>query len=69
MTMFLKTIILKIPLKFYYRYVETVCGTLKLILETFGPLLKSCLNPAAGIGVDITAEERYRLILLPLCIL
>ncbi|CAI9720666.1 katanin p80 WD40 repeat-containing subunit B1 [Octopus vulgaris] len=40
------------------RYVETVCGTLKLILETFGPLLKSCLNPSAGIGVDITAEER-----------
>lgn len=40
------------------RYIETGCCTLKLILKTFGHLLKSSISPPGGIGVDISAEER-----------
>lgn len=40
------------------RYLETGCCTLKLILKTFGHLLKSSISPLREIGVDISAEER-----------
>lgn len=42
-------------------YVKCCCKVLKLILKSFGPLIKSNLaTPPSHAGVDITKEERYK---------
>jgi len=44
----------------YSSYISCGCKILKLILKSFGPLIKSNIAapPVQG-GVDITREERY----------
>lgn len=45
----------------YESYVETASSTIKLILNSFGQLIKNTLNiPQSNLGVDLSREERYR---------
>lgn len=43
----------------YENYVTSACATLKHIMKTFAPVIKSNLTAPPSIGVDITREERY----------
>ncbi len=40
------------------RYVVCGCNIIKLILKSFGPVIKSNLSLPPASGVDITREER-----------
>lgn len=42
------------------RYIACGCGSLKLILKSFGPVIKSNVtSPPPKGGIDITREERW----------
>jgi hypothetical protein len=40
------------------------CDSTKLILKTFGKLIKANIAPQSTVGVDISREERYDYILV-----
>ena len=39
-------------------HVTAACGSLKLILKNYTPLIRENLTPPNRLGVDITGEER-----------
>ncbi|KAL5022150.1 hypothetical protein ScPMuIL_001305 [Solemya velum] len=44
----------------YESYVLTSCSSLKILLKTFGPVIKSNMESVPSIGVDISREERAK---------
>lgn len=44
----------------YETYVTAACGALKVVLQTFGQVIKSNVTAYPSVGVDISREERYK---------
>lgn len=44
----------------YETYVTAACGALKVVLQTFGQVIKSNVSAHPSVGVDISREERYK---------
>lgn len=41
-----------------HRHVQVGCDSTKIILKTFGKLIKANIVPPSSVGVDISREER-----------
>ncbi|XP_074646199.1 katanin p80 WD40 repeat-containing subunit B1-like [Tubulanus polymorphus] len=57
------TVLLQIPGLIeskYDTYIQTGCGSLRLILKNFSSVIKSNMLAPPGLGVDISREDRYR---------
>ena len=41
-----------------FRHIQTGCSAMKLILKNFASVIKSNIDSAPGVNVDISREER-----------